>query len=97
LLYIRGQHQDYDDWAAKGATGWDYRSVLPYFKKSERYEGGENEYHGASGELGVSELRNNHPYCRAWVEAAGQFGLPYNPDMNGRTEYGVGSYQLSCG
>lgn len=95
LLYIRGQHQDYDDWAAKGATGWDYRSVLPYFKKSERYEGGENEYHGASGELGVSELRNDHPCCRAWVQAAQEYGLPYNPDMNGKTEYGVGSYQLS--
>lgn len=95
LLYIRGQHQDYDDWAAKGATGWDYRSVLPYFKRSERYEGGENEFHGARGELGVSELRNDHPYCRAWLEAAQQHGLPYNPDMNGQTEYGVGSYQLS--
>lgn len=95
LLYIRGQHQDYDDWAAKGATGWDYRSVLPYFKRSERYEGGENDFHGARGELGVSELRNDHPYCRAWLEAAQQCGLPYNPDMNGRTEYGVGSYQLS--
>lgn len=95
LLYIRGQHQDYDDWAAQGATGWDYRSVLPYFKKSECYEGGENEYHGAHGELGVSELRNDHPYCRAWLEAAQQYGLPGNPDMNGRTDYGVGSYQLS--
>ncbi len=95
LLYIRGQHRDYDDWAKKGATGWDYRSVLPYFKRSERYEGGESDYHGASGELGVSELRNDHPYCRAWLEAAQQYGLPYNPDMNGRTEYGVGSYQLS--
>jgi choline dehydrogenase len=95
LLYIRGQHQDYDDWARKGAAGWDYRSVLPYFRKSERYEGGESEYHGADGELGVSELRNDHAYCRAWLEAAQEYGLPYNPDMNGRTEYGVGSYQLS--
>jgi choline dehydrogenase len=95
LLYIRGQRQDYDDWAAKGATGWDYRSVLPHFKRSERYEGGVNEFHGTRGELGVSELRNDHPYCRAWLEAAQQYGLPYNPDMNGRTEYGVGSYQLS--
>lgn len=95
LLYIRGQRQDYDDWAAKGATGWDYWSVLPYFKRSERYEGGENDFHGAHGELGVSELRNDHPYCRAWLEAAQEYGLPYNPDMNGQTEYGVGSYQLS--
>ena len=95
LLYIRGQHQDYDDWAAAGATGWDYRSVLPMFKRSERYEGGENAYHGGNGELGVSELRNDHPYCRAWLDAAQQAGFPYNSDMNGATEYGVGSYQLT--
>jgi choline dehydrogenase len=95
LLYIRGQRQDYDDWAAAGATGWAYRSVLPVFKRSERYEGGENAYHGGSGELGVSELRNDHPYCGAWLEAGQQAGFPHNPDMNGATEYGVGSYQLT--
>jgi choline dehydrogenase len=95
LLYIRGQHGDYDEWASLGATGWDYRSVLPYFKRSERYEGGESAYHGAGGELGVSELRNDHPCCRAWVEAAQQFGLPRNPDFNGAMDWGVGSYQLT--
>ncbi len=95
LIYIRGQHQDYDDWARLGAAGWDYRSVLPYFKRSERYEGGESEYHGGSGELGVSDLRNDHPYCAAWVEAGRQFGLPANPDFNAQTDYGVGAYQLS--
>jgi choline dehydrogenase len=95
LLYIRGQHADYDEWAALGATGWDYRAVLPYFRRSERYEGGENAYHGASGELGVSELRNDHPCCRAWVEAAQQLGLPRNPDFNGAMDWGVGSYQLT--
>jgi choline dehydrogenase len=95
LLYIRGQHGDYDEWATLGAQGWDYRSVLPFFRRSERYEGGENEYHGASGELGVSELRNDHPYCRAWVEAAVQSGLPRNPDFNGAMDRGVGSYQLT--
>ena len=45
LLYIRGQHQDYDDWARLGGVGWDYNSVLPYFKRSERYEKGESENH----------------------------------------------------
>lgn len=97
LLYIRGQHQDYDDWAAKGATGWDYRSVLPMFRKSEHYAGGESEYHGAGGELSVADLRNDHPCCQAWLEAAQQAGLPHNADMNGATEYGVGRYQLSLG
>jgi choline dehydrogenase len=95
LLYIRGQHADYDDWAAMGATGWNYRAVLPYFKKSEGYGGGESEYHGGHGELGVSDLRNDHPYCRLWLEAGQQYGLPFNPDFNAASEYGVGAYQLS--
>ncbi|MEO6268841.1 MAG: GMC family oxidoreductase N-terminal domain-containing protein, partial [Lautropia sp.] len=95
LIYIRGQHQDYEDWARAGATGWDYASVLPYFKRSERYEGGESAYHGAAGELGVSNLKNDHPYCAAWVQAGQQFGLPFNPDFNADTDYGVGAYQLS--
>ena len=95
LIYIRGQHADYDDWAQAGATGWDYASVLPYFKRSERYAGGENAYHGGYGELGVSDLRNDHPYCRAWIAAGTEFGLPRNPDFNGVTDYGVGEYQLS--
>lgn len=95
LLYIRGQHADFDDWSAAGATGWSYREVLPWFKKSERYEGGANEYHGDSGELGVSELRNNHPYCHAWVEAGVQAGHGRNPDFNGARTEGLGRYQLT--
>jgi choline dehydrogenase len=95
LLYIRGQHQDYDDWAKMGAENWNYDSVLPFFKRSENYEGGNSDYHGGSGELGVSNLKNDHPCCAAWVEAGEQFGLPFNPDFNGATEYGVGAYQLT--
>jgi len=95
LIYIRGQHEDYADWVRAGADGWSYREVLPYFRKSERYAGGENEWHGASGELDVSDLRNDHPYCATWLEAAQQAGLPRNQDFNGETEYGVGAYQLT--
>ena len=95
LIFIRGQHEDFDDWAARGASGWSYRDVLPDFKRIERYEGGAGEYHGASGELGVSDLRNDHVWCDAWVQAATQFGLPRNPDFNAATTFGVGAYQLS--
>jgi choline dehydrogenase len=95
LIYIRGQHQDYEDWVRAGASGWGYRDVLPYFRRSENYEGGASEYHGATGELGVSDLKNDHPYCAAWVQAAQEFGLPFNPDFNAATDYGVGAYQLS--
>ncbi|MBM3389923.1 MAG: choline dehydrogenase [Betaproteobacteria bacterium] len=95
LLYIRGQHQDYDDWAQQGATGWSYREVLPYFRRSERYDGQASEYHGTDGELGVSELRNDDASCMAWLEAAQQFGLPANADFNAATVNGVGRYQLT--
>jgi choline dehydrogenase len=95
LLYIRGQRQDFDDWAALGATGWGYRDVLPHFKRSERYEGGESEFHGGLGELGVSDLRNDHPYCEAWLAAAEQAGHPRTPDFNGAQTDGMGRYQLT--
>jgi len=95
LLYIRGQHADFNDWARMGASGWSYREVLPYFKKSERYQGGESEYHGGSGELCVSDLRNDHPYCQAWVEAGVEAGHGRNPDFNGAQAGGLGAYQLT--
>jgi choline dehydrogenase len=95
LIFIRGQREDFDDWDKLGAKGWSYNDVLPYFKKIESYSGGENQYHGAFGEIGVSDLRNKNVSCEAWVEAANQFGLPRNADFNAQTTYGVGSYQLS--
>jgi choline dehydrogenase len=95
LIFIRGQHEDYDDWAAQGARGWRYIDVLPDFKRIERYAGGASAWHGAGGELGVSDLRNDHAYCEAWVAAGAESGLPRNPDFNGASTYGVGSYQLT--
>lgn len=95
LLYIRGQHADFDDWAKLGAAGWSYRDVLPYFRKSERYQGGESEFHGGSGELCVSDLRNDHPYCQAWIEAGTEAGFGRNPDFNGARTEGLGAYQLT--
>ena len=94
LIFIRGQHEDFDRWAAGGATGWSYGELLPFFKRYERFADGENEWHGASGEFGVSRLRNDHAYCNAWVQAGMQLGLPFNDDFNGPTTYGVGAYQL---
>ncbi len=95
LLYIRGQHEDFNDWAASGATGWSYPEVLPYFKKSERYDGGACEYHGNSGELNVSNLRNDHPYCQAWLQAGVEAGFARSPDFNGARSAGLGAYQLT--
>jgi choline dehydrogenase len=95
LLYIRGQHADFDDWEQAGAHGWSYRDVLPYFKRSECYEAGENDYHGSKGELCVSDLRNDHPYCKAWLEAGTQAGFPSTNDFNGSNDSGLGAYQLT--
>jgi choline dehydrogenase len=95
LIYIRGQRSDFDDWERLGATGWDYDSVLPYFKQSESYRGAEGPFHGTAGELGVSDLRNDHPYCAAWLQAAQQAGHTPNPDFNGAQDCGVGPYQLT--
>ena len=95
LLYIRGQHEDFDEWARMGAHGWSYREVLPFFRKSERYEGGESEYHGGHGELCVSDLRNDHPYCEAWLQAGVEAGYERTPDFNGAQATGLGAYQLT--
>jgi choline dehydrogenase len=97
LIFIRGQREDFDDWERLGAKGWGARDVLPHFKRIERYSGAPSQLRGALGEVDVSDLRNDHPCCRAWVEAAVQYGLPRNSDFNGETTYGVGAYQLSIG
>ena len=97
LIFIRGQHEDFDDWDRLGAAGWSYRELLPYFRRYERYRGGDSQYHGGFGEFEVSDLRNNNPASAAWVEAGVEFGLPRNPDFNGETTFGVGSYQLGIG
>ena len=96
LLYIRGQPADFDDWAAlHGARGWSYREVLPFFRRSEAYEGGASEWHGGDGELGVSNLRNDHPYCEAWLAAGAEAGHPLTRDFNGAQPDGLGRYQLT--
>jgi choline dehydrogenase len=97
LIFIRGQHEDFDDWERLGASGWSYRELLPYFRRYERYRGGESQYHGGLGEFEVSDLRNDNPASSAWVEAGVEFGLPRNPDFNGESTFGVGTYQLGIG
>jgi len=95
LIYIRGQHEDFDDWASLGAEGWDTRSVLPHFRSVETYTGQPSQFRGAHGPLQISDLRNDNPACRAWLDAARSTGLPDNPDFNGESAYGIGSYQLT--
>ena len=97
LIFIRGQQEDFDDWERLGAVGWSYRELLPYFRRYERFRGGDSQYHGGLGEFEVSELRNDNPASAAWVDAGVEFGLPRNPDFNGETTFGVGAYHLGIG
>lgn len=95
LIFIRGQQEDFDDWAASGASGWSFNDVLPYFKRIESWQQTEDQYRGSFGEMQVSALRQDHPHCNAWLAAAQKIGLPENPDFNGESTYGVGKYQLT--
>ncbi|WP_432154020.1 GMC family oxidoreductase [Streptomyces tricolor] len=95
MIYIRGSRADYDGWAAAGATGWSYAEVLPYFKRSEDNERGEDAFHGVGGPLTVSDGRSDHPLATAFVQAAVEAGHKANDDFNGETQFGVGRYQLT--
>src|SRR5689334_864714 len=95
LLYVRGQHEDYDRWRQRGNIGWAYEDVLPYFKKAENQQRGANDYHGAGGPLSVSDWRHDDPLSEAFVKAAVETGIPYNPDFNGATQEGAGFFQTT--
>jgi choline dehydrogenase len=94
MIYIRGHRLDYDLWAYLGNPGWAYEDVLPLFKRSEDFDGGESEFHGAGGELTVVAGYEPHPLHAAMVEAAQEAGVPFNPDHNGAELDGVGFVQL---
>ncbi len=95
LIFIRGQRQDFDDWADLGADGWGFQDVLPYFRSVETFAGSPSQFRGSHGPLQVSELRNDNAACDDWLKAAEAHGLPKNADFNGEETYGVGSYQLT--
>ena len=97
LIFTRGQKENFDNWAMQSDPSWGFDNVLPHFRNFENFSGPLNEFHNNKGELHVSELRNDHPFCRAWIKAALQFGLPQNNDFNGASSLGIGSYHLSIG
>src|SRR5438876_50034 len=95
LLYVRGQHEDYDRWRQRGNAGWGYDDVLPYFKKAENQQRGADKYHGSGGPLPVSDWRHHDPLSEAFVVAAAEAGIPTNPDFNGATQEGAGFFQTT--
>ena len=95
MVYIRGQHADYDHWAALGNPGWAWQDVLPYFLKAEHNERVHDAWHGQGGPLNVADLQSPNPFTQRFVQAGVQAGLPLNPDFNGATQEGVGIYQVT--
>ena len=96
MIYVRGNRADFDGWAAGGAEGWSYDEVLPYFKRSEDNERGEDAFHGAGGPMSVSDSRSMSPLIETMIEASVLAGLEYNPDFNGANQEGVGRFQLDA-
>ncbi len=97
MAYVRGQPQDYDQWAQMGARGWSWDEVLPYFRKAESYWGGPDALHGGDGAVRVTSTRNRQPAgssihraTSAFVEAGVAAGLPLNEDFNGAVQEGIG-------
>jgi choline dehydrogenase len=95
MIYARGAPADYDDMAAKGMTGWSWREVLPYFMRSEDFEGGASDTHGAGGPLSVSYLRTPHLLSQVFVESCAQAGLDVVDDINGGIDTGIGYVQAT--
>ena len=97
MVYMRGNAADYDEWRQRGCTGWDYDSVLPFFRKAENQRRGPNEFHGAGGPLTVSDQPGRYELADAVVAAAIESGLPPNDDFNGARQEGAGYFQSTTG
>ena len=97
MVYVRGHASDFDHWAQLGNRGWSYADVLPYFKRAEHWDDGEDGFHGGSGPLRTAGIKSYHPLSRAWLEAGKQAGYPQTADINGLNQEGFGSIQNTIG
>ncbi|MFZ4407524.1 MAG: GMC family oxidoreductase [Paracraurococcus sp.] len=97
MVYMRGHPRDYDGWRQRGCTGWDWDSVLPFFRKAENQARGEDEFHGTGGPLNVSDQAETSELAEAMIAAAEQAGIPRNKDFNGARQEGAGYYQSTTG
>lgn len=95
MVWIRGNGGDYDSWASMGCTGWNYQSVLPYFKRAETWEDGANEYRGGDGPVGTCRQRVSHRLTDAFIEAAKGAGHAFNSDYNAERQEGTGYGQVN--
>jgi choline dehydrogenase len=97
MVYMRGNAADYDEWRQRGCTGWDYDSVLPFFKKAENRLRGPDDFHGVGGPLTVSDQPRRSELADRVVAAAIESGLPRNDDFNGAHQEGAGYFQSTTG
>jgi choline dehydrogenase len=97
LVYIRGNPQDFDGWAAQGAPGWAYRDVLPYFRRAEAREEGGDDYRGHDGKLQTCYGTLSNPLHAAWLAAATEAGYPQTADVNGFQQEGFGRMDMTVG
>ncbi len=95
MIYTRGHASDYDEWAELGNAGWAWQDVLPYFKKAQNQERGENEFHGVGGPLNVTEVVTPNKLSEVFINAGLEVGYAYNDDFNGAEQEGIGMYQLT--
>ncbi len=95
LIYIRGQAEDYDHWAALGNEGWGWKDVLPAFIRMESNTRGASDYHGDRGPQWCSDIGVKHELMEAIIRGGEELGVPRNDDFNGAAQEGVGYYQLS--
>ena len=95
MLYVRGQALDYDVWGQLGNRGWSYSDILPYFKKSENFERGGDDFRSANGPLNVADMYEKHDLIDAFIDAGVELGYPHNPDYNGSSQDGFGYYQIT--
>jgi 4-pyridoxate dehydrogenase len=95
MAYTRGHAGDYDRWAQKGARGWSYADVLPYFRRCETWEDGEDSWRGGAGPLGTQWAKTDDPLFDAWLEAAAAAGYQVTKDYNGGQQEGFGRGQYT--
>lgn len=95
MAYVRGNREDFDEWAALGNPGWGYQEVLPYFKRSEHNENYHDEYHGQDGPLNVTLSEQPSVMADAFVQACQQAGIPRNDDYNGAEQLGAARLQFT--
>jgi choline dehydrogenase-like flavoprotein len=95
MAFTRGNPGDYDRWAQKGALGWSYADVLPYFKRCETWAEGESAWRGGTGPIGVEWAKTRDPLYDAWMAAGQAAGFPLTTDYNGAQQEGFGRSQYS--